>query len=71
MRKLNTATEAMTTPTYKDERFVAKYFDVSVECVRGWRKRKVGPPFAKICGHLIRYEVGNLSSWAASQRGGI
>lgn len=52
-----------------DEKFVAKYFSVSIETVRGWRKRKIGPQYVKLSGHLIRYRVQDLADWADAQRG--
>jgi hypothetical protein len=54
----------------RNEKFVARFFGVSVECVRGWRKRQIGPPHRKIGGKLVRYSVAGLTAWAQAQPAG-
>jgi len=51
---------------YKDERFVAAYFGVSLATVRRWRYLGQGPRYRKI-GSLVRYSVDDLSAWLASR----
>jgi len=51
----------------RDERFVARFYGVDVETVRGWRKRGTGPRCRKINGKLIRYSLSDLISWGESQ----
>ena len=56
---------------YRDERFAAAYFGVSVETVRAWRKQKRGSRFRKIGGRCVRYSLRDLVSFAeASPSGG-
>ena len=55
----------------KTDIFVAKYFDVDPQTVRGWRKRGIGPPYKKIAGHLVRYQLSSLIKWAEEQRGSV
>jgi len=53
----------------RDERFVAHFYGVDAETVRGWRKRGQGPRYKKINGKLIRYSLADLTAWAESQPG--
>ena len=53
----------------RDERFVARFYGVDTETVRGWRKRGRGPRYKKINGKLIRYSLTDLTAWAESQPG--
>ena len=46
----------------KNERFVARYYGVSLGTVRRWRFLKQGPPYRKI-GNLVRYAVSDLETW--------
>jgi len=45
---------------------VAAYLRVPVETVYRWRKRRIGPPAARIGRHL-RYDPAVVRSWFASQ----
>jgi len=54
----------------RDERFAAAYLGVDFETVRGWRKRRTGPPWKKINGKLIRYSLADLRAWVESQPAG-
>jgi hypothetical protein len=54
----------------RDTRFVAKFLGVNVETVIGWRKRRIGPPFRKLQGKLVRYRLVDLVEWAESQPAG-
>jgi PAS domain-containing protein/helix-turn-helix protein len=51
----------------RDERFVARYFGVDVETVRGWRKERTGPTWRKIGGRLVRYSLRTLDEWTLAQ----
>jgi hypothetical protein len=53
----------------RDERFVADFYGVEPETVRGWRKRGRGPRYKKINGKLIRYSLADLTAWAEGQPG--
>jgi hypothetical protein len=44
---------------------LAAELNVGVHTLRGWRRRKIGPPFAKH-GKQIRYRVGEVQSWLKS-----
>ena len=50
------------------DRDVAKFFANSPQAVKGWRKRRVGPPFAKLASGLIRYKQSDVVRWADSQK---
>jgi hypothetical protein len=54
----------------RTEEFVARFFGVDSETIRGWRKRGQGPKYKKINGKLIRYSLADLTAWAESQPGG-
>jgi len=51
----------------RTERFAAAYLGVHVETLRGWRKRKTGPPWRKVNGKLVRYSLADLAQWVMSQ----
>ncbi len=51
-----------------DERQAARFFSVSSEALRAWRRRGKGPRFYKIGGHLVRYSVADLVAWKESQQ---
>lgn len=46
---------------------VARLYKCSKEAVIGWRKRGIGPPFAKLAGGLVRYNRRAAIEWAESQ----
>jgi len=46
---------------------VAAYLRVPVETLYRWRKRKTGPPAARVGKHL-RYDPADVRSWFASQK---
>lgn len=49
---------------------MARFFGVSVETVRLWRKRAKGPVFRKV-GALVRYDLSDLQRyWNALPSGG-
>ena len=54
----------------RDERFVARFFGVDLETVRGWRKRGVGPRYIRPGGRLVKYSLTSLRDWADRQPGG-
>ena len=45
---------------------VAIYLDVSVQTIYQWRKRKYGPPAARLGKHL-RFDPAAVRSWFAEQ----
>lgn len=51
----------------RNEQFAAAYLGVHVETVRGWRKRRTGPPWRKVNGKLVRYSLEDLAAWVRSQ----
>lgn len=53
----------------RTEEFVARFFGIDSETIRGWRKRGQGPKYKKINGKLIRYSLADLTAWAESQPG--
>jgi len=53
----------------KDETFASRFLGVSVEGLRSWRKRGIGPPWRKL-GKLVKYSAEGLLDWAESQPGG-
>ncbi len=50
------------------EREAAKYFGVSDEALRVWRRRGMGPKFYRIGGKLVRYRLADLLDWQETQR---
>jgi len=59
--------ELQATACNRNERFAAAYLGVHVETVRGWRKRKTGPPWRKVNGRLVRYSLADLIEWVMTQ----
>lgn len=51
----------------RNEHFAAAFLGVHVETLRGWRKRKTGPPWRKVNGKLIRYSLSDLTGWVQAQ----
>jgi len=51
----------------KTEEFAARFCGLSVETIRGFRKRSVGPKFRKIMGKSIRYSIASLTEFMESQ----
>jgi predicted DNA-binding transcriptional regulator AlpA len=49
------------------EREAAKYFGVSDEALRVWRRRGSGPKFYRIGGKLVRYALADLVAWRETQ----
>jgi hypothetical protein len=48
------------TPTgFRDERFAASYFCISVETLRSWRRQNRGPRYRKL-GRCVRYSMADL-----------
>ena len=54
----------------RDEYFVAEFLGVSIETLRGWRKRRTGPPWKQLNGRCIRYSLAGLIAWSEEQPGG-
>ncbi|MEP7354861.1 MAG: helix-turn-helix domain-containing protein [Acidobacteriota bacterium] len=54
----------------RNEHFASALLGVDVETLRGWRKRKTGPPWRKVNGRLVRYSLGELTEWVKSQPSG-
>lgn len=54
----------------KTEEFAACFCGLSVETIRGFRKRSVGPKFRKIMGKSIRYSIASLIEFIESQPSG-
>lgn len=50
-----------------DVRHVARYFGVSVETLKLWRRRGRGPRSFKLEGKLIRYSLADLVEWKELQ----
>jgi len=50
-----------------DIKEVAGRLGVDEQTVRGWRKRKTGPPAFLVVGNL-RWDEDELNAWVASQR---
>ena len=55
---------------YRDERFAAAYLSVSVNTLRGWRRRRRGPRFLKLGAKSVRYSLRDLISFAEASPGG-
>jgi hypothetical protein len=49
----------------RNERFAAAYLGVHVETLRGWRKRKTGPPWRKLGTLGLREQFIRISNSAA------
>lgn len=60
-----------TTPSRLPERYLspddlADLFDVSVETVYQWRRKRTGPPGFRV-GRHVRYDPDELLRWVAGQ----
>ncbi|MGW2679336.1 helix-turn-helix domain-containing protein [Streptomyces sp. NPDC001436] len=53
-------------PRYLTPDDVAELFDVSVETVYQWRKKRTGPPGFRVGKH-VRYDPDALHSWISEQ----
>lgn len=51
----------------KTEEFAARFCGLSVETIRGFRKRSIGPKFRKIMGKSIRYSIATLIEFMEQQ----
>ena len=47
---------------YVDEQDLAQEFEVTVQTVRRWRRRKQGPPWVKTPGG-VRYPIAESREW--------
>jgi len=54
---------------YLSERDLASMWGLSVKTLQGWRLRRKGPPWRRLCG-TVRYDVEALEAWVAAQPGG-
>lgn len=54
---------------YLNEKELAVMLGVSVRTLQGWRLRRKGPPFRRLCGDAIRYQVDEVEAWFAAQPG--
>ncbi|MBZ5673529.1 MAG: helix-turn-helix domain-containing protein [Acidobacteriia bacterium] len=52
----------------RNEKYLADYCQVSVESIRNWRRKKIGPAYTRLAGHMIRYSEADIAEWSASQR---
>ena len=50
-----------------DERKAARFFSVSAETLRLYRRRGQGPRFYRIGGRLVRYRMTDLIAWRDTQ----
>lgn len=41
----------------------ARIIGVSAASLRRWRQRRMGPPYRKVGGHLVRYRRSDLEHW--------
>jgi hypothetical protein len=54
----------------RTEEFAARFCGQSVETIRGYRRRGVGPRFKKILGKSIRYSIASLVEFMEAQPSG-
>lgn len=52
------------------EREAGALLGLSIETLRKWRAKRVGPPFSRFGGKAIRYRSSEVMLWAESQRQG-
>jgi predicted DNA-binding transcriptional regulator AlpA len=52
----------------RNEKYLADYCQVSIESVRNWRRKGVGPTYSRPGGRLVRYSEADIAEWSASQR---
>jgi hypothetical protein len=66
-------TQAISAPEHvalRDERYAANYLGVSVETLRSWRLKNLGPRYRKL-GRAVRYAITDLVAFVnASPAGG-
>lgn len=58
--------QTQTPPLVLLEGEVAELLNVSVHTLRGWRQKKLGPPYAKV-GGLVRYRRAEVEKWLDAQ----
>src|SRR5678815_174191 len=65
----------------KDEHWASRFLGISVESLRGYRKKRIdkatgieqsprGPGFVKLNGATVRYSLQSLTEWVNSQPSG-
>jgi predicted DNA-binding transcriptional regulator AlpA len=52
----------------RDEKYLAAYCSVSIESIRNWRRKGVGPAYVRLAGHMIRYSEADIIAWNERQR---
>lgn len=50
------------------QREVARLLGVKTKTLEKWRWVGEGPPYVKVNGHLVRYELDDVEAWLNSQR---
>lgn len=61
---------AVVPPRWVSEKALANYLGLSVRSLQGWRLRNIGPPWRRLNGSAVRYDLAVVDSWAAQQPGG-
>ena len=61
---------AAVVPRWLSERDLANYLGLSERTLQGWRLRNIGPPWRRMGGSAVRYDLTVVDQWAAQQPGG-
>lgn len=46
---------------------VAEFLDVTEKTLENWRAQETGPPFIRINGRLVRYDMDAVEAWLADR----
>ena len=55
---------------FLDERQTSQYTAIAVKTLQRWRCTGDGPPYKKLNGKAVRYDVADLDAWIATQPSG-
>lgn len=50
-----------------DQDEVALFIGCSVRTLEVWRHKKIGPPFFRVGGRFIRYDLDKVKAWSTSK----
>lgn len=65
-RIAGTQQEAAQPRRYLKPRNAAAYLDLSDRTLEEWRTKGGGPPFVKLSGKIVLYDIHDLDAWVAS-----
>ncbi len=58
----------LTPPPHVDTRGAASYLNISSATLHRWRMLQTGPPYLKLGGFLVRYDMEDLKAFVYSRK---